>query len=97
MYEYRTQGTCATKINFDIVRKDDRKVVTGVKFTGGCSGNTQGVARLVEGMEVNEAISRMEGIKCGFKPTSCPDQLANALKSALLGVLIADDPKVGTM
>ena len=64
MYEYRTQGTCATKINFDIVRKDDRKVVTGVKFTGGCSGNTQGVARLVEGMEVNEAISRMEGIKC---------------------------------
>ncbi len=97
MYEYRTQGTCSTKINFDIVRKDDRKVVTGVKFTGGCSGNTQGVARLVEGMEVNEAISRMEGIKCGFKPTSCPDQLANALKSALLGVLIADDPKVGTM
>jgi uncharacterized protein (TIGR03905 family) len=97
MYEYRTQGTCATKINFDIVRKDDRKVVTGVKFTGGCSGNTQGVARLIEGMEVNEAISRMEGIKCGFKPTSCPDQLANALKSALLGVLIADDPKVGTM
>ena len=97
MYEYKTQGTCATKINFDIVKKDDKKVVTGVKFTGGCSGNTQGVARLVEGMEVNEAISRMEGIKCGFKPTSCPDQLANALKSALLGVLISDDPKVGTI
>jgi uncharacterized protein (TIGR03905 family) len=50
------------------------------KFEGGCSGNTQGVAALVEGMDVNEAIKRMEGIKCGFKPTSCPDQLATALK-----------------
>ncbi len=97
MYEYKTQGTCSTKINFDIVNKDGVKVVTGVKFTGGCNGNTQGVARLVEGMEVNDAISRMEGIKCGFKPTSCPDQLANALKSALLGVLISDNPKPGTL
>ena len=83
MYEYKTSGTCSTKINFDIAEKDGKKVVTGVKFTGGCSGNTQGVARLVEGMEVEEAISRMEGIKCGFKPTSCPDQLAKALKEAL--------------
>ena len=56
--------------------------VTGVRFVGGCSGNTQGVARLVEGMDVHEAISRLEGIKCGFKPTSCPDQLAKALKEA---------------
>ena len=63
-------------IEFDVV---DNKV-TGVKFEGGCSGNTQGVAALVEGMDVNEAIKRMEGIKCGFKPTSCPDQLATALK-----------------
>jgi len=97
MYEYRTHGTCSTKINFDIVEKDGKKIVTGVKFSGGCSGNTQGVAKLVEGMEVNEVISRTEGIKCGFKPTSCPDQLANALKSALLGVLVSDTPKVGTL
>ena len=89
MYEYKTYGTCATKINFDIVKKDGQKVVTQVKFTGGCNGNTQGVAKLVEGMEVNEAISRMEGIKCGFKPTSCQYQLENALKSALLGVLVS--------
>ena len=95
MYEYRTEGTCSTKINFDIVTKDGKKVVTGVKFTGGCNGNTQGVARLVEGMEVNEAISRMKGIKCGFKPTSCPDQLANAIQSALLGILVSDKPVVG--
>lgn len=83
MYEYKTQGTCSSKINFDIVEKDGRKIVTDVRFTGGCSGNTQGVARLVEGMEVNEAISRIEGIRCGFKPTSCPDQLAQAIKSAI--------------
>ena len=96
MYEYKTQGTCSTKINFDIVSKDGKKVVTNVRFTGGCNGNTQGVARLVEGMEVNEAISRMEGIKCGFKPTSCPDQLANALKGALVGVLVSDTAKANS-
>ena len=83
MYEYKTQGVCSQKINFDIVEKDGRKIVSNVKFTGGCHGNTQGVARLVEGMEVHDAISRMEGIKCGFKPTSCPDQLAQAIKGAL--------------
>ena len=83
MYEYKTQGVCSQKINFDIVEKDGQKVVSNVKFTGGCNGNTQGVARLVEGMEVHEAISRMEGIKCGFKPTSCPDQLAQAIKGVL--------------
>lgn len=83
MYTYKTQGVCSQKIDFDIVEKDGRKVVANVKFTGGCNGNTQGVARLVEGMEVNEAISRMEGIRCGFKATSCPDQLAQALKGAL--------------
>lgn len=91
MYEYKTTGTCATKINFDIVEREGKKVVSGVKFTGGCNGNTQGVARLVEGMEVNEAIDRMKGIRCGFKPTSCPDQLANALSSALIGVLVSDN------
>ena len=83
MYEYKTQGVCSQKINFDIVEKDGRKLVANVKFTGGCNGNTQGVARLVEGMEVHDAISRMEGIKCGFKPTSCPDQLAQAIKGAI--------------
>lgn len=77
--EYRTQGVCSRAIKFDIV---DNKV-TGVQFAGGCSGNTQGVARLVEGMDVHEAISRMEGIKCGPRPTSCPDQLARALKAAI--------------
>lgn len=76
---YQPQGVCSQKIDFDIV---DGKV-TGVKFLGGCSGNTQGIARLVEGMDVQDAISRLEGIKCGFKGTSCPDQLAQALKSAL--------------
>lgn len=75
MYTYRTNGTCASQINFDIV---DGKV-TDVKFVGGCSGNTQGVAALVEGMDVQEAIKRMSGIRCGYKATSCPDQLARAL------------------
>ena len=83
MYEYKTQGVCSQKINFDIVDRGGKKVVANVKFTGGCNGNTQGVARLVEGMEVHDAISRMEGIKCGFKPTSCPDQLAQAIKGAI--------------
>ena len=77
--EYRTRGVCSQAIRFDIV---DNKV-TGVQFVGGCSGNTQGVARLVEGMDVNEAIARMEGIHCGPRPTSCPDQLAQALKAAI--------------
>ena len=75
-YTYKTKGTCAQTITFDI---EDHKV-KNVKFLGGCSGNTQGVARLIDGMDVDEAISRIEGIRCGFKPTSCPDQLAKALK-----------------
>lgn len=76
---YKTHGTCSSQISFDVI---DNKV-HNVKFTGGCNGNTQGVAALVEGMDVNEAISRMEGIRCGFRPTSCPDQLATALKEAI--------------
>lgn len=76
---YKTSGTCSQAINFDIV---DGKL-TGVKFIGGCNGNTQGICRLVEGMPVTEVIERLEGIKCGFKETSCPDQLAKALKQAL--------------
>lgn len=77
--EYKTSGVCSRAIQFDIV--DDK--VTNVKFIGGCSGNTQGVAALVEGMEVHEAIRRIEGIQCGPRPTSCPDQLAQALKQAI--------------
>lgn len=77
---YKTKGVCASAIQFEI---DAENKVRGVKFAGGCSGNTQGVAALVEGMDAKEAITRMEGIRCGYKATSCPDQLAQALKQAL--------------
>ena len=77
--EYTTKGTCSRKILFEVV---DGKV-TNTKFTMGCMGNTQGVARLVEGMDVNEAISRMKGIDCNGRGTSCPDQLAKALEQAI--------------
>lgn len=77
MYSYKTKGTCASRIDFEI---DDQRKVRSVKFIGGCSGNTQGVAKLVEGMELDEVVARLEGIRCGMKPTSCPDQLAKALK-----------------
>ena len=73
---FQTRGVCSSAIDFDVV---DNKV-TNVRFQGGCSGNTQGVAALVEGMNIDEAIKRMKGIKCGFKPTSCLDQLAAALE-----------------
>lgn len=73
--KYNTKGVCSHSITFDV--KDNK--VTDVQFEGGCSGNTQGVARLVEGMDIDEAIKRMKGIRCGFKSTSCPDQLALAL------------------
>ncbi len=74
---YMTKGVCSRSIDIEI--GDDGKIAN-VKFNGGCSGNTQGVAALVRGMDVAEAITRLEGIKCGLKPTSCPDQLARALK-----------------
>ena len=77
--EYRPKGVCSQKINFDIV---DNKV-RNVSFVGGCNGNLQGISRLIEGMDVDEAISRIEGIHCGFKSTSCPDQLSRALKEAV--------------
>ena len=79
MFKYKTKGTCSQEIQFDIV---DGKL-TGVKFVGGCSGNTQGVAKLVEGMDAKEAAERLSGIKCGFKSTSFPDQLARAIKENL--------------
>lgn len=74
-YEYKTSGVCAGKIVFEL----DEKIVRSVRFIGGCSGNTQGISKLVEGMEIDEVISRLEGIRCGMKSTSCPDQLAKAL------------------
>lgn len=74
--KFKTSGVCSRAIDFDVV---DGKVVN-VHFTGGCAGNTQGVAALIEGMDIYEAIKRMDGIKCGYKDTSCPDQLAKALK-----------------
>ena len=74
---YATKGTCSRQINIEI---DENGVISSVQFVGGCSGNTQGVAALVAGMKVEEAIRRLEGIKCGPRPTSCPDQLATALK-----------------
>lgn len=76
--EYRTMGVCSQSVSFDI---EDNKV-KNVSFTGGCNGNLQGISRLIEGMDVDEAISKIEGIQCGFKKTSCPDQLAQALKKA---------------
>lgn len=75
--EYRTQGVCASAINFEVTEGK----VHGVSFIGGCNGNTQGIAKLVENMPVEDVITRLEGIKCGFKSTSCPDQLAKALKA----------------
>ena len=78
-FSYTTSGTCSRQI--DIVLDGDR--IESVKFIGGCSGNTQGVAALVKGMTIDEAVSRLKGIRCGFKPTSCPDQLATALEQAL--------------
>lgn len=74
--KYKTHGVCSREINFEV---EDNKL-SQVQFVGGCSGNTQGVARLVEGMDVDEAIRKLEGIQCGYRPTSCPDQLAKALK-----------------
>lgn len=78
MKSFKTKGVCAQEIQFDV--EDD--IITKVDIIGGCSGNGQGVARLVEGMNVDEAIEKLQGIKCGFRSTSCPDQLAKALKEA---------------
>ena len=74
--KYKTQGVCSSMIDIEM----NGNVIESVKFTGGCNGNLQGISRLVEGMQVEDAISRLKGIRCGFKNTSCPDQLANALK-----------------
>ena len=78
-YEYKTKGTCSQRIFFDV----ENGKVTNVQFVGGCNGNLKGIAALVEGKKAEEIIPLIKGIKCGFKPTSCPDQLASALEEAL--------------
>lgn len=78
-YTYVPKGVCSRMINFEI----DNGIVKNVKFTGGCNGNLKGIASLVEGMDVESVIKRLEGIKCGMKQTSCPDQLSEALKQTL--------------
>ena len=75
-YIYKTKGTCSTQIDLEL----DGNIVHNVKFTGGCNGNLKGISSLVVGMKAEDAIARLKGIKCGFKPTSCPDQLARALE-----------------
>ncbi len=77
-YTYQPKGVCSRQMTFDI----EDGVIRSVDIVGGCSGNLQGISRLVEGMKVEDAIEKMRGIKCGFKPTSCPDQLAIALSEA---------------
>ena len=81
MYEYKTSGTCSRSILFDI---EDGKV-KNVQFIGGCNGNLKGIAALVEGMDVDAVIERVQGVTCGMKKTSCPDQLAQALIAAKNG------------
>ena len=76
---YKTKGTCSTLIDLDVIDG----VVRNVKFTNGCNGNLQGVSKLVEGMKAEDAIDKLRGIKCGFKPTSCPDQLSYAIEEAM--------------
>jgi uncharacterized protein (TIGR03905 family) len=78
-FTYQTKGVCSRSIDIEI----EGDIIKEVKYTGGCSGNTQGVAALVQGMTVEEAVKRLSGIRCGFKSTSCPDQLSVALKEYL--------------
>ena len=78
-YNYKPYGVCARGLSFEI----EDNIVKNIEFMGGCSGNTQGVAALAEGMDANKLIERLGGIRCGFKSTSCPDQLAKAVAKAL--------------
>ncbi len=79
VYEYKTHGTCSRKITIDL----EDGIVKSVAFQGGCNGNTKGISRLVEGMRAEDVIRRTEGVDCNGRGTSCPDQLAQALKEAL--------------
>ena len=77
-FEYKTKGTCSQRILFEI----EENILKNVQFIGGCNGNLKGIGALVEGMQIDTVIERLEGTTCGGKPTSCPDQLAKALKAA---------------
>ena len=77
-YTYNTKGVCSSTITFEI----ENDIVTSVQFVGGCNGNLKGISSLAVGMKVDDVIERLEGIRCGFKSTSCPDQLAKALTAA---------------
>ena len=79
-YTVRPKGVCSMQIKFEI---DDNKIVKNVKFTGGCNGNSKGLSALVEGMKADEVVARLSGINCNGKGTSCPDQLARAIFSAV--------------
>ncbi len=74
---YKPKGVCSNAINFEI---DENNIIQSIQFTGGCNGNLQGISRLVTGMNIDDVISKLEGVACGYKSTSCPDQLAQALK-----------------
>lgn len=74
-YSYKTKGTCSVQIDFEV----NDGIVSNIKFIGGCNGNLKGLSALAEGMKVDDVISKLKGIRCGFKNTSCPDQLAMAL------------------
>jgi uncharacterized protein (TIGR03905 family) len=77
--KYQPKGVCSTSIDIDL----DNGIIQSVSFTGGCNGNLQGISKLVEGMDAKDAIQRLKGIRCGFKSTSCPDQLAQALETMI--------------
>lgn len=79
-YTYKTSGTCAASIEIELTEDN---IIENVHFIGGCKGNTQGISALVKGMKAEDVIDRVSGIRCGFKPTSCPDQLSLALKKML--------------
>ena len=78
---YETKGTCSKAIELDVY--DATGIINSVQFIGGCAGNTTGISQLVRGMKAEDVISKLEGVRCGVKPTSCPDQLAHALRQAL--------------
>ncbi|MBQ7142168.1 MAG: TIGR03905 family TSCPD domain-containing protein [Bacteroidaceae bacterium] len=78
---YETKGTCSKAIELDV--DDATGIINSVQFIGGCAGNTTGISQLVRGMKAEDVISKLEGVRCGVKPTSCPDQLAHALRQAL--------------
>ena len=80
-YTYKTKGTCSTKIQIET----QGDIVESVQFTGGCNGNLKGICSLIAGMKVDDVIARCKGIRCGFKPTSCPDQIARALRQLQQG------------